>query len=201
MQKINLFTVASEAYIAETTKEIFEEEKRINFAGHFNTLNEAIKLLKAKPVKKPAILFINDYLFKKDNVLRFVNETPETNILEAYKKILYTKSIDKSYINILSNSNINGLLHKLDTSLFINQNRNLLLLKQGKEKFIKIIKLVNEGCTFYDSKITTLLHQRYAWARSNSDLISIDKFIKGKLIKSKLQNYELSVKEIAQILN
>jgi hypothetical protein len=168
MQKIDLYTVASETDIAEITEEIFEGEKRVNFAGHFNTFNEATKLLKDKSVKEPAILFIHDYSFAKDNVLKFVSRSAETNVLSAYKKILYTKSINKNYIKNLSNSNINGILHKLDTPLFVNRDKNLLLLKQGKEELIKIMELVSEGCTFYDSKITLLLPKRYAWARNTT---------------------------------
>ncbi len=96
MQKIDLYTVASETDIAEITEEIFEREKRVNFAGHFNTFNEATKLLKDKSVKEPAILFIHDYSFAKDNVLKFVSRSAETNVLSAYKKYYTPKVLIKT---------------------------------------------------------------------------------------------------------
>ena len=128
-------------------------------------------------------MFVNDYSFKKDDALNFLNETAEQTILEKYKKILYTGSFDKSYINKLSFSNINGILHKQDTPLFIEQNRNITnlpTLKQAKEKFIKILKLVNEGCTFFDREITNMLPRRYAWARGSDDFVSDHKTFEEK---------------------
>ena len=91
------------------------------------------------------------------------------NALEEFKKILYTDSTDRNYINRLRNSQINGILHKQDTSPFGKYNSTLPSVKQGKEKLIKIIKLVSEGCTFYDGKITSLLPKRYAWARNDAN--------------------------------
>jgi len=131
-------------------------------------------------------LFVNDYSFKKDDALNFLNETAEQTILEKYKKILYTGSFDKSYINKLSFSNINGILHKQDTPLFIEQNRNITnlpTLKQAKERFIKILKFVNEGCTFFDRKITNMLPRRYAWASGSDDFVSKTSPLKEKQIE------------------
>ncbi len=168
MQNIGLYTIASGIDLAETTKEIFKEEESINFAGHFNTFNEVTKLLISTPIKEPLIFIIRDYSFKKEDVLNFVNQSSDISALSHYKKILYTKSINKNYINNLSNSNINGILHKLDTPLFVKQNRYLPELKQVKEKLIKILKLVSDGGTYYDSEITQHLPKKHAWARNET---------------------------------
>ena len=183
MHKINIYTVAADTSIAEFTKETFKEEKYIKFAGYFNTFNGVTKFVKNRPSKEPAIFFVNDHSFKKDDALNFLNETVEQTILEKYKKILHTGSFDKSYINKLSFSNINGILHKQDTPLFIEQNRNITnlpTLKQAKERFIKILKLVNEGCTFLDREITNMLPRRYAWARGSDDFVSDHKTFEEK---------------------
>ena len=166
MYKINFYTVSPGSEKTEFIQDLFKPEKHINFGGNFHNFSDTTKFAKHDTSQKPSLILINDYSFNKNDVLNLVNEN---GLLEEYKKILYTASTDRNYINRLCNSKINGILHKQDTHLFGKYNRTLPAVKQGKEKLIQIINLVNDGCTFYDSKITSLLPKRYAWARNDAN--------------------------------
>lgn len=171
VNEINIYTLATSLTIAKDLKKYLNTEKSIRLAGHFNDCNETINSIRKNNIYGSNILFINDYSLNKYNLLNFLNETTTHNFVDVPKKILYTNSCDHSYVNRLFDLQIAGIIHQKDTPMFVTRNvddKNANTIVESKKKFIKIVKLVNEGCTFYDSLITTMLPKRYAWAKSDT---------------------------------
>ena len=139
---------------------------------------------------------------ERNNLINFLSGTAVNDPPFTPRRILYTNSLNRSYIRDLCNSQIQGIIHKKDTILFCKRkSMNERVLIQNKEKFIKILKLVNEGCTFYDNIITTMLPKRYAWAKSDTQM-TMQEFLKNddKYLQKNIEKIYLLTKREKEIL-
>ena len=172
MNEINIYAVSANPLIAEHISTFLKSEKFVNLIDHYNSLNNGLKDLTKKntPVRGKDILFIDDFSFNKTNTIKFLRTA--TQHLAGSKKIVYTDSFDDRYVKDLSRLNINGLLHKQETKLFpseLIQNESKQIKRQYTEKFLGLIKSIDQGIICYDSLIISILVRRYAWARGPNE--------------------------------
>lgn len=176
MNEINIYALSANPSTTENISALLRSEKYICLTGYYNSLNNGLKHLgkKETPLKENDILFIDDFSFNKSNTIKLLNSTSRSIV--DNKTIIYTDSFDNRYVKDLSRLNINGILHKQKTKLFpvdLIQNETKQVKRQYTEKFISLIKSINQGIVCYDSLINSILLRKYAWARDLNEFEQI----------------------------
>ena len=173
LQQINLYTISKRNDTFRNIKALLKTVNNIEVADFSKSFNNIEKLYIEKDIllSRNSILFINDESINKNSLFEFLIKTLSSDSSIEAKKILYTASTNKDYINNLIQFNFNGIIHSKETPLLVNnaeRKKDFQSTKVSKEKFIKIIRLIEIGCNCYDNSITSMTPKRYAWARDGN---------------------------------
>ncbi len=186
MREINIYPVAVNPDIVKNISSFIKDEPHLHLASYSNNIKSLTENFEKGSASKKYlnIFFIDDFSLDKSQIVNFLRSTAPSSINNKNrdKRLIYTDSLNGNYIKNIISTNVCCILHKNETRFSLTDYRvnnstkqsryyENKFFKAGNEKFIKTLKLVEQGSICYDGIINSFLLRKRLWARVSDEFI------------------------------
>jgi len=160
-------------------RNLLEKENKFHFGGSSENIQDVLRNFDSENanISSNKLLFIDDHNYPKTSTIDLLNQIRNNIFAHEIKTIVYTDSFDVDYLDKIILANTAGLIHKKETPLpgsrnNLQFNTSYYVRKSNKlyvKSFLHKLRLISCGSIHYDSLVVSILLNRYAWARGDTD--------------------------------